>query len=481
MSSGAVLVFPIPDDVFRATPGDDLLPLPADVRRRAERFFGADLGSIRVRVGPQPGRVGCAALARGSELYFAPGRYDPCTDRGLADLFHELAHVAQQRAGRVGGPAGGGGSLVLDPALEAEADRLAALARTCEAGPAAGWPVRPVSGGVAQPVVDVGGAVYSKSGGRGQKADDLWRLLVADGYFASQRLSARDLKKAKTKLEHWVNAPRRALLFGKGHAKQFASLEDLGRAVIARISDHKSKEIEGKLAKRVAKSTFIKRKVRAYITGPLTRLDAQLRRNDEMAVELDAGGAEAGRYAYFYSPAISALAKGKQRSLGQALNSIRTGDPPTTEMAAFLCDYAMVARDAWSEDFIPFILPQGDARSTHFNVNEQSDWVKRARQARVRLGAGPSATTMQVLRVGKALLGDGEEADTTLVCVALALFAFWNLERGKLQMFSEIHTYHEVMLVAHGYGLPTVPSILPDGYKGPMAEFEYPQEWEIPG
>ncbi len=470
------------DEVFRRSPGDEVFRLPADVRRKAERFFGADFGNVVVRVGPQPGRVGCDALACGPRLYFAPGRYAPSTDAGLSALFHELAHVVQQRDERAGGHTGRGVALVRDPGLEAEADRLAALARTCEVGPTAGRPRQAAraAGAVAQPMVTVGGVVYSKSGGRGQKADDLWALLTQDDYFAGRGLSKQELKKAKTKLEHWVNAPKRVMLFGKGHAKEFASLEDLGRAVIARISDLKSKEIEGKLAKRVAKSGFVKRHVRDYITGPLTLLDGKLRKFEEFEAELDARGKEAGRYAFFYSSAISAVAKGQQRSLGEALEYIRKKDPPTTEMAAFLCDYAMVAREAWDEDAVPFILPQDDARSTHFNVNEQSEWVKRARQANVRLGAGPSATTMQVLRVGRAILGTGPDADETLVCVALALFAFWNLERGKLQMFSEIHTYHEVMLVAHGYGLPTVPS-LTGGSADATAEFEYPQESEIPG
>jgi hypothetical protein len=50
--------------------------------------------------------------------------YDPASRAGVELLGHELAHVVQQRDGRVVNPFGTGVAIVQDPALEAEADRL---------------------------------------------------------------------------------------------------------------------------------------------------------------------------------------------------------------------------------------------------------------------------------------------------------------------------------------------------------------------
>ncbi|HLW69003.1 MAG TPA: GNAT family N-acetyltransferase [Candidatus Binataceae bacterium] len=98
--------------------------LPEAVRGKMEAAFGADFAGVRVHVGPQAERVGAIALTTGSDIYFAPGHYRPETVQGQQLLGHELAHVMQQRAGRVRNPLGAGVAVVQDRALEAEADCL---------------------------------------------------------------------------------------------------------------------------------------------------------------------------------------------------------------------------------------------------------------------------------------------------------------------------------------------------------------------
>jgi hypothetical protein len=98
--------------------------LPDAVRGKMEAALGADFANVRVHVGPQPERVGAIAFTIGSDIYFAPGRYQPETIEGQQLLGHELAHVVQQRAGRVRNPLGSGLAVVQDHALEAEADRM---------------------------------------------------------------------------------------------------------------------------------------------------------------------------------------------------------------------------------------------------------------------------------------------------------------------------------------------------------------------
>ena len=99
-------------------------PLPDSVRGQMEAALGANFSNVRVHVGPQAERIGAIAFTVGSDIYFAPGRYQPATVQGRQLLGHELAHVVQQRAGRVKNPLGSGLAVVQDHALEAEADRL---------------------------------------------------------------------------------------------------------------------------------------------------------------------------------------------------------------------------------------------------------------------------------------------------------------------------------------------------------------------
>jgi ribosomal protein S18 acetylase RimI-like enzyme len=99
-------------------------PLPEAVRGKMEAALGADFANVRVHVGSQAERIGAIAFTVGSDIYFAPGRYQPDTTQGQQLLGHELAHVVQQRAGRVRNPLGSGLAVVQNHALEAEADRL---------------------------------------------------------------------------------------------------------------------------------------------------------------------------------------------------------------------------------------------------------------------------------------------------------------------------------------------------------------------
>jgi hypothetical protein len=88
-----------------------------------EAALGADFSGVLVHVGTQAARIGALAFTTGNDIYFSPGRYQPETMHGQQLLGHELAHVIQQRQGRVRSP-GGGLAIVQDRKLEAEADRL---------------------------------------------------------------------------------------------------------------------------------------------------------------------------------------------------------------------------------------------------------------------------------------------------------------------------------------------------------------------
>ncbi|MEO1390288.1 MAG: DUF4157 domain-containing protein [Cyanobacteria bacterium J06634_6] len=113
---------------FRDGAGGIGSALPQPVQEKMEAAFGTSFSDVRVHETAQAKAIGAAAYTQGSNIYFAPGHYDPDSLGGQSLLGHELTHVVQQRAGRVSVPGGGGVPINADPSLEAEADRLGAQA-----------------------------------------------------------------------------------------------------------------------------------------------------------------------------------------------------------------------------------------------------------------------------------------------------------------------------------------------------------------
>jgi len=109
---------------FTLEPRGSGQPLPDPVQKKMEAFFNTSFADVRVHVGPEPSSIGALAFTHGTDLYFAPGQYNPQSSQGQQLLAHELTHVLQQRAGRVRNPLGTGVAVVQDPALEAEAERM---------------------------------------------------------------------------------------------------------------------------------------------------------------------------------------------------------------------------------------------------------------------------------------------------------------------------------------------------------------------
>jgi len=76
-------------------------PLDGPSASRMGSAFGADLGGVRVHSDARAAQIarnlGAQAFTVGSDIAFAPGRYQPGTVVGDALIAHELAHVLQQR------------------------------------------------------------------------------------------------------------------------------------------------------------------------------------------------------------------------------------------------------------------------------------------------------------------------------------------------------------------------------------------------
>jgi hypothetical protein len=130
---------------FSLKPRGSGQPLPEPIQNKMESCFNTSFADVRVHVGHEAPSIGALAFTHGSDLYFAPGQYNPQSFQGQQLLGHELTHVVQQRAGRVRNPLGSGVAVVQDPALEAEAERMgqrAASATTpIQPKPAVGGPI----------------------------------------------------------------------------------------------------------------------------------------------------------------------------------------------------------------------------------------------------------------------------------------------------------------------------------------------------
>jgi Domain of unknown function (DUF4157) len=113
-----------------AAPSSSGNSIPGAVRAKMEKSFGTSFGDVNIHTNSaQAKSIGALAYTQGSNVHFAPGRYDPGSASGQSLLGHELTHVVQQRAGRVPKPTQNKALPInADTALEKEADDMGAKA-----------------------------------------------------------------------------------------------------------------------------------------------------------------------------------------------------------------------------------------------------------------------------------------------------------------------------------------------------------------
>lgn len=114
--------------------------LPEALQQRMESAFQADFSDVAVHAdSTRAATMGALAYTEGSDLHFAPGQYSPGSSRGRELIGHELAHVLQQRDGRVRATSRVDGVAVNDDqGLERDADRQSRRALQAQ-------PVRPMA------------------------------------------------------------------------------------------------------------------------------------------------------------------------------------------------------------------------------------------------------------------------------------------------------------------------------------------------
>jgi hypothetical protein len=104
--------------------------LPSDVRSQMEGSLGANFSGVKINANSSKAtEMGALAFTQGEELHFAPGQFQPGSQQGQELIGHELAHVVQQREGRVKATGQEKGLAVnTDHSLESEADSMGAKA-----------------------------------------------------------------------------------------------------------------------------------------------------------------------------------------------------------------------------------------------------------------------------------------------------------------------------------------------------------------
>jgi hypothetical protein len=107
--------------------------MPEHVQQKMESTMNADFSNVNIHVGSKASSVGALAYTQGNDIHFAQGKFNPNTQSGQNLLGHELAHVVQQRAGRVKATTSVNGLPVNDDrSLEKEADVMGAKAASAK-------------------------------------------------------------------------------------------------------------------------------------------------------------------------------------------------------------------------------------------------------------------------------------------------------------------------------------------------------------
>jgi peptidoglycan hydrolase-like protein with peptidoglycan-binding domain len=100
--------------------------MPSIVQRKMEASFGEDFSDVNIhKDSSQSKELNAHAHTQGNEIHFAPGMYNPESQKGQELLGHELTHVVQQREGRVQPTVQKKGvNINDDEGLEKEADEM---------------------------------------------------------------------------------------------------------------------------------------------------------------------------------------------------------------------------------------------------------------------------------------------------------------------------------------------------------------------
>lgn len=94
-------VMPMPNNNSKNRLNQNSQSLPQSVQHQYETSMGQDLSHVKVHENHKPTLIGAQSYTQGTDIFFAPGKYQPFSEQGNNLLAHELTHVVQQQQGRV--------------------------------------------------------------------------------------------------------------------------------------------------------------------------------------------------------------------------------------------------------------------------------------------------------------------------------------------------------------------------------------------
>jgi len=457
--------------------------LPERLRRPMERLFGVGFEAVRVHVGPQAQRLGVPAFNHGSDLYFAPGQFNPDSAQGLRLIGHELAHVRQQLQGRVA-PAAAAGSaarLVIDAELEAEADRMGDAAAAA-------------TGALHAPRVEIAGTwqwhalqatlKFRNADGSLREftsAEQAWREIhdnVSGGFQVFFIHAKRDILPI---LANWISAlpgdtpaawSARAKAGQQRHLLEFGDYTNMARAVMGEFLS--SEALDG-TETRLARETVNSRYIAAHLIALVDKLRLKIRGVPLLASLLNPATCGAGPYQPLFRKAGANIAKVLNdpdayyfQDLVVTLHDVsdllkkKQGDivkvPPDKMFGTWfgINDFGKpeyVRRPMKGTEAFRY---KGDGTSPdRYTLKEHSGFVMAARVQGIPLWAGPSLTTGRMMRMAEWAGASPQE----LEAVAWGIFAFWNQCYPTSSTW--VHRFHEVMDMAVNWGVPFTPFTYP--------------------
>ena len=89
------ILMPLPNNSSNAS-NSNAQPLPPSMQHEFETKYGQDFSAVRIHQNHQATLVGAKAYTQGTDIFFAPNKYQPFTETGNALIGHELTHVIQQ-------------------------------------------------------------------------------------------------------------------------------------------------------------------------------------------------------------------------------------------------------------------------------------------------------------------------------------------------------------------------------------------------
>lgn len=176
--------------------------------------MGHDFSNVNIHANSSKASdAGALAYAQGNDVHFAPGQFKPDTQSGQELIGHELAHVAQQREGRVQANNSVNGMPVNDETtLESEADSLGAKAAQMKPGP-------DFAGGN-------GGSSSSSSSAPAQKKEDPLKVKEGQVTFDAE---GQDSGRYFSRVLHWPGG-NSGVTIGRGY--------DLGSRTAKEVIGH---------------------------------------------------------------------------------------------------------------------------------------------------------------------------------------------------------------------------------------------------